>query len=143
MPSAKPATMLTGLSAQPVEGGALVGLAADGTLDNLEVFTLRVLPRLVIDVQGIKASPTAKNVKLDSPFVTGARIGAHEGKLRIVVDGGSQAADFASRQVMPGATGLFVAIGEGEALSQAMTTALDATAASFMATASADGDRES
>ncbi len=135
-PSAKPATMLTGLSVQPVAGGALVGLAADGTLDNLEVFTLTNPARLVIDVQAIKASPTAKNVKLDSPYVTGARIGAHEGKLRIVVDGGSQAADFASRQVMPGATGLFVAIGEGEALSQAMTTALDATAASYMATAS-------
>ena len=137
MPAARPATTLTGLSAQAVDGGALIGISADGTLDSLEVFTLQNPSRLVIDVQGIKSGPTAKNVKLDSAFVTGARIGSHEGKLRIVVDGGSQAGDFGSRQVMPGATGLFVAIGESEALSQAMTTALDATAASFMASASA------
>jgi len=135
MPTARPATMLNGLSVEAVEGGALVGIAADGSLDNVEVFTLENPARLVIDVQGIKAGPMAKNVKLDSPFVTGARIGSHEGKLRIVVDGGSQAGDFANRQVMPGATGLFVAIGDGEALSQAMTTSLDANAAGFLASA--------
>jgi type IV pilus secretin PilQ/predicted competence protein len=135
MPSAKPATMLTGLSVQPVDGGALVGLAADGTLDNIEVFTLEKPMRLVIDVQGVKVGPTAKNVKLDSPFVTAARLGAHEGKVRIVIDGGSQSGDFANRQLMPGATGMFVAIGDGEPLAQSMTTALDATAAAFLASA--------
>ncbi len=134
-PSAKPATMLTGLSVQPVDGGALVGLAADGTLDNIEVFTLEKPARLVIDVQGVKAGPSAKNVKLDSPFVTGARLGAHEGKVRIVIDGGSQSGDFANRQLMPGTTGLFVAIGDGEPLEQAMSAALDATAAAFLASA--------
>ncbi len=137
VPTAKPASQLMGLSAQAVAGGVLVGLAADGTLDNLEVFTLQGPPRLVIDVQGIKASSTAKNVKLDSPFVTGVRFADHEGKLRIVVDGGSQAADFAGRQMMPGATGMWIAIGEGDALTQAMTDALTATEASFLASASA------
>jgi type IV pilus assembly protein PilQ len=135
MPSAKPATMVTALSVQPVDGGALVGLSADGTLDNIEVFTLEKPTRLVIDVQGVKVGPAAKNVKLDSPFVTAARLGAHEGKVRIVIDGGSQSGDFANRQLMPGATGLFVAIGDGEPLAQAMTTALDATAAAFLASA--------
>lgn len=135
LPSAKPATKLTGLSVQPVAGGALVGLAADGTLDNLEVFTLANPARLVIDVHGIGTAPTARNVKVDSPFVTAARVGAHEGKVRIVIDGGSQSGDFADRQLMPGATGLFVAIGDGDALAQAMTSALDANEAAYVATA--------
>ncbi len=135
MPSAKPATLLTGLSVQPVEGGALVALAADGTIDNIEVFTLENPARLVIDVQGVKVGPAAKNVKLDSPFVTGARLGAHEGKVRMVIDGGSRSGDFANRQLMPGTTGLFVAIGEGEPLAQAMTSALDAATAAYLASA--------
>ena len=137
VPTAKPATQLTGLTVQPVEGGVLVGLTADGTLDNLEVFTLQSPARLVLDVQGIKASKTAKNVKVDSPFVTGVRFADHAGKLRVVVDGGSQAGDFAGRQIMPGATGMWIAIGEGDALSQAMTDALATTEASFLASASA------
>jgi len=132
VPAAKPATMLNGVTVQPVEGGALVGLAANGTLENVEVFTLQNPSRLVLDVQGIKAAPGAKNVKLDSPFVTGVRVGVHDPKLRIVIDGGSQAGDFAGRQIMPGATGLFVAIGDGEALAEAMTAALDAAEASYV-----------
>jgi len=136
VPPAKPATTLTGLAAQALEGGALITLAADGTLDNVEVFTLADPARLVIDVQGIKAAPAAKNVKLDSPFVSGVRVGAHAAKLRIVVDGGAQAGDFAGRQVMPGATGLFVAIGDGEPLAAAMTAAIDAAEASHVASMS-------
>lgn len=135
LPSAKAATMLTGLSVQAVEGGALVGLAADGVLENLEVFTLENPSRLVVDVHGIVPGPTARNVKVDSPFVTAARVGAHEGRVRIVIDGGIRSGDFADRQLMPGATGLFVAIGDGEALAQAMTSALDANEAAYVASA--------
>jgi hypothetical protein len=135
LPSAKPATKLTGLSVEPVAGGALVGLAADGTLDNLEVFTLANPARLVIDIHGIEPGPTARNVKVDSPFVTAARVGAHDGKVRIVIDGGSQSGDFADRQLMPGTTGLFVAIGDGDVLAQAMTSALEANEAAYVASA--------
>lgn len=133
IPAAKPATLLTGLSAQAVEGGVVVGLEANGSLDNVEVFTLEKPARLVFDVQGIKAAPSVKNVRLDSPFVTAVRMGAHDGKLRIVVDGGSQAGDFAGRQMMPGATGMYVAIGAGEALAQALTNALDLAEANHVA----------
>lgn len=137
VPVASPAKSLTGLTAQSVEGGVLVGLLADGTLDNVEVFTLQNPTRLVVDVPGIEAAASAKNVKLDSAIATGVRLGAHEGKLRIVVDGGSQAGEFASRQVMPGATGLWIALGEGEPLTQAMTAALAEMESNFLASTTA------
>ncbi|MBK7947714.1 MAG: type IV pilus secretin PilQ [Deltaproteobacteria bacterium] len=137
VPVASPAKSLTSLTAQSVAGGVLVGLVADGTLDNVEVFTLQNPTRLVVDVPGIQAAASARNVKLDSAIATGVRLGAHEGKLRIVVDGGSQAGEFASRQVMPGATGLWIALGEGEALTQAMTDALAEMESSFLASTNA------
>ncbi|MFO0687621.1 MAG: type IV pilus secretin PilQ [Myxococcota bacterium] len=133
VPTAAPAKSLTGLSARAVDGGVLVGLTADGALENVEVFMLENPTRLVVDVPGIQAAASVRNVKVDSAIATGVRLGAHEGKLRVVVDGGSQAGDFASRQVMPGATGLWIALGEGEALAQAMTSALQEMESSFLA----------
>lgn len=137
VPVASPAKSLTGLSAQAVQGGVLVGLMADGSLDNVEVFTLQNPTRLVVDVPNVKAAASVQNVKLDSAVATGVRLGAHEGKLRVVVDGGAEASEFAARQVMPGATGLWIALGEGEALTQAMTDSLSQMEAAFLETAAA------
>ncbi|MBY0399955.1 AMIN domain-containing protein, partial [Myxococcota bacterium] len=137
VPVAAAAKTLTGLSAQAVEGGVLVGLQADGALGEVEVFALQNPTRLVVDIPGIQAAASVKNVTLESPIATRVRLGAHEGKLRIVVDGGAAAAEFAARQVMPGATGLWVALGEGEALTQAMTDALAQMESSFLASATA------
>jgi type IV pilus assembly protein PilQ len=129
------ATQLTGVSASATDGGVLVALQADGAIGALEAFTLENPARLVIDLPGLTTTPSASAVSVDSTLVTGVRVGAHDGKVRVVVDGGPEAAGFEGRQIMPGTTGLWVAIGDGEALSGAMTDALAASEEAWLASA--------
>ncbi|CAM9645660.1 unnamed protein product [Discosporangium mesarthrocarpum] len=131
------ATALTGVSAQATDGGVLVGLTTDGGIGALEAFTLEDPARLVVDLPGMAAASSATSVSVDSDLVTGVRLGAHADKVRIVIDGGSAAGDFSGRQIMPGTTGLWIAIGGGEALAQAMSEALDASEAAWIAAATA------
>jgi len=131
------ATTLTGVTAQATDGGVLVGLSTDGGIGALEAFTLEDPARLVVDLPGIVAASSATGVSVDSDLVTGVRLGAHAGKVRVVIDGGSAAGDFSGRQIMPGTTGLWIAIGGGETLAQAMTEALDGAEAAWVATATA------
>lgn len=131
------ATTLTGVSAQATDGGVLVGLSTDGGIGTLEAFTLEDPARLVVDLPGITAASTASNVSVDSALVTGVRLGAHADKVRVVIDGGSEAGDFSGRQIMPGTTGLWIAVGGGETLAQAVTEALDAADAAWIASATA------
>lgn len=118
------ATELTGISTQETPDGVLLALSANGAIEAMEVFTVENPSRLVVDLPGIAIAESVKDFVLDSRFVSGVRVGAHDGKARVVVDGGSQANDFSGRRVAPGQTGLWVAIGEGEALSSAMADAL-------------------
>ncbi len=131
------ATTLMGVSAQATDGGVLVGLDTDGGIGALEAFTLENPARLVVDLPGIAAASSATGVSVDSDLVTGVRLGAHADKVRIVIDGGSAAGDFSGRQIMPGTTGLWIAIGGGESLAQAMTEALDGAEAAWIANAAA------
>ena len=68
----------------------------------LEAFTLEDPARLVVDLPGIVAASSATGVSVDSDLVTGVRLGAHAGKVRVVIDGGSAAGDFSGRQIMHG-----------------------------------------
>lgn len=135
IPAPPAATTLTGVSAQATDGGVLVGLSADGGIGALEAFTLEDPSRLVIDLPGLAAASSATSQSVDSDVVTGVRLGAHSGKVRVVIDGGPAAGDFSGRQIMPGATGLWIAVGGGDALAQAMTDALDASEANWIASA--------
>ena len=130
------ATRLMSVTTQTTDGGVLVGLDTDGSIGAVEAFTLEDPSRLVVDLPGLTAGENARSASVDSDFVTGVRVGAHDGKVRIVLDGGSSAGDFSGRQIMPGTTGLWVSVGDGEALSQAMTYALDAADAAWVAQAS-------
>lgn len=125
------ATELTGVTAEPTAGGVLVALEADGSIGAVEAFTLENPTRLVVDLPGLTAASSAKSIGVESGLVTGVRVGAHAGKVRVVVDGGADAGSFEGRQIMPGATGLWVALGEGEALAMAMTAALSASEAAW------------
>jgi len=138
VPAPPAATTLTGVSAQASDGGVLVGLATDGGIVALEAFTLEDPARLVVDLPGIAAASSATNVDLDSDLVTGVRLGTHSGKVRVVIDGGSAVGDFSGRQIMPGTTGLWIAVGRGDALAQAMTDALDTADAAWIASATAE-----
>ncbi|GEM_PF-570530 len=138
VPAPPAATTLTGVSAQATDGGVLVGLRTDGGIGALEAFTLEDPARLVVDLPGIAAASSATNVELDSDLVEGVRLGAHSGKVRVVIDGGEAVGDFSGRQIMPGTTGLWIAVGGGDALAQAMTEALDTADAAWIASATAE-----
>ena len=131
------ATQLTHLSAETTDDGVLVSLQADGGIESLETFTLSDPARLVVDLPGLTVAEGVSNLSLDSSFVSGVRLGAHDGKIRIVLDGGASADDFQGRQIMPGTTGLWIAIGGGEALTSAMNDALAASEAAWMASVDA------
>ncbi len=122
-----PATRLTGIVVDEEGDGVLLGLEADGTIESLEVFTLENPTRLVIDLPGIEGSELPGITKVEAARVESIRVGTHGDKVRIVVDGGPDASGFEGRQIMPGTTGLWVAIGEGEDITQAMQQALTAS----------------
>ena len=127
------ASALTSVSARSTDGGVLVALETDGGIGAIEAFTLENPARLVVDLAGLTTGPNAKNISVDSAWVTGVRVGAHDGKVRVVIDGGSGAARFQGRQVMPGTTGLWISIGGGDALEQAMNDALAGSEAAWAA----------
>jgi type IV pilus secretin PilQ/predicted competence protein len=130
------ATMLTGIEVKEFGDGVLVGLEADGAIGGLEAFTLADPARLVIDLPGVSAGEGAPSrISVDSKQVQGVRMAAHADKVRVVIDGGSEANDFQGRQIMPGTTGLWVSVGEGEALQQAMNDALSAAESAWRASA--------
>ncbi len=129
------ASQLTNVSAEMTESGVLVALEANGAIERLEAFTLSDPARLVIDLPGLTIGEAIVNISMDSQIITGVRLGSHEGKVRVVLDGGTDADEFQGRQVMPGATGLWIAIGDGDALAQAMTNALAASEAAWLASA--------
>jgi type IV pilus secretin PilQ/predicted competence protein len=129
------ATTLTGVRTRTTDQGVLVGLEADGSIGAVEAFTLENPARLVVDLPGLVAAEKARGASVDSGYVTGVRVGAHDGKVRVVLDGGDAAGDFSGRQIMPGTTGLWIAVGGGEALAQAMSSALDEADAAWLAQA--------
>jgi type IV pilus secretin PilQ/predicted competence protein len=136
------ATTLTALSTRTTEDGVLVGLEADGAIGSLEAFTLTDPARLVVDLPGIAVAEGIGSTNLDSAVVKAIRLGVHDDKVRIVLDGGAEADDFEGRQIMPGTTGLWIAVGSGESLSQAMTDALDESEAAWLASAEAVGSQD-
>lgn len=129
------ATRLTAVSTRTTDAGVLVGLEADGAIGSLEAFTLTDPARLVVDLPGMTVAEGVGNENLDSALVKAIRLGVHDDKVRVVLDGGVEADDFEGRQIMPGTTGLWIAIGSGEALSQAMSDALSEAESAWIAQA--------
>ena len=129
------ASQLIRLAAKATDGGVLVSLEADGGITSVEAFTLADPARLVVDLPGLTVGEGVQNISLDSKLVSGVRLGAHDGKIRIVLDGGANADNFQGRQIMPGTTGLWIAIGGGDELTAAMDEAIAASEAAWMASA--------
>jgi len=121
---AQPATMLESVVAQGVGSGALIHLMADGTVESAVAFTLEDPSRLVLDLPGVKSSVEQQSVEVSSEQVARVRVGAHADKVRVVVDGGSAANSFDGRRVIPVATGLLVALGDGAEIEAAMSEAM-------------------
>ncbi len=123
--SAQPhaATVLSGIDARAVGAGSLIHLQSNGSVDSAETFTLENPARLVIDLPAMKSTVAKKTVDVGSPQVERVRVGSHDDKVRVVVDGGSAAAPFEGRRVRPVASGLIIALGADPALDDAVAAA--------------------
>ena len=136
LPSAPmPATELTGLTANSTAEGVLIGLSANGEIGNVEAFTLDNPARLVLDLPGLATASVPAKTHVGTVQVKSVRTAAHAGKVRVVIDGGSGVDAFEGRQVMPAATGLFIAIGGGDDLLSALDEALAGAESQWLASA--------
>jgi len=121
--SSEPATQLMDVQVSQVGDGSLVHLVADGTVTTAESFTLENPERLVIDLPGMKSSVDSDKVEAGTAQALRVRIGQHADMVRVVIDGGDADDPFATRRVMPVASGLLVALGADEDLEMALAEA--------------------
>jgi type IV pilus assembly protein PilQ len=125
-PAPRPASKLERIDARQAGKGVVIHLVADGSVDNAASFTLENPPRLVIDLEHVKSVVPKQKVAVGGDLVQQVRVGAHEDKVRVVVDGQPSGNDpFDGRRVMPVPSGLLIALGEGDEIEQALA---DATA---------------
>jgi len=122
-PAPRPASTLERVEAAKAGDGVVIHLVADGSVDNAASFTLSDPPRLVIDLAGVKSVVKKKEVAVGGGLVQRVRIGAHEDKVRVVVDGAGKGDPFDGRRVMPVPSGLVIALGEGAEVEAAVSNA--------------------
>ena len=99
--------------------GTVVHLDADGTLEGVKSFTLSEPARLVVDLPGVESKVAENLVPGAGGAVERIRIGQHEGKVRVVIDAGANAAAFEGRELTPVASGLVIALGGAQATAAA------------------------
>ena len=114
------ADRLSAVDVRQVEGGLVVQLHANGSIESAGSFTLEDPDRLVIDLPGMQTAVGKEKVAIGAPEAQQLRIGQHEGMVRVVLDGGPAAHGFEGRRVVPVGNGLIVALGAGAALDEAV-----------------------
>jgi type IV pilus assembly protein PilQ len=107
-----PAKKLLAVMPESSASGTMIHLQADGSLSGFKSFTLSNPARLVIDLPGVQSGLAKNTVSVGSAQVSRVRVAAHDGKLRVVIDGGQNGAAVAKGQVQPAADGLVVAFGD-------------------------------
>jgi len=107
-----PAKKLLAVKPDSSASGTTIHLQADGSLSGFKSFTLSNPARLVIDLPGVQSGLAQSTVSVGSAQVSRVRVAGHDGKLRVVIDGGQNAAAIAKGQVQPAADGLVVAFGD-------------------------------
>ena len=121
---APPATELVGIDASATSDreGVLIHLLANGTVSSAVTFTIVEPDRLVIDLPGMTSAMTKDRVAVDSDHAWRVRVGRHEDKVRVVVDGTLKSDGFNGRRIVPLPDGLLVTLGEGRELDQAVAS---------------------
>jgi len=137
-PEVSPAKNLTAVIPSPIGDSLLIELASDGSISNVESFTLENPARLVIDLPGLESKLANSVVDVSSAVVDRIRVGQHEGKVRVVVDGGDTADPFEGRRLAPGHTGLWIALGGGSELDTAFVEATSSAPAVVAAVETGD-----
>ncbi len=125
------ATSLSAVEVATLSTGVLLHIEADGSIAAVESFVLDDPDRLVVDLPGLTSNAAIDTVAVDHAMIERVRVGVHADKVRIVVDGGAEAAGFAGRSIKPSADGLYVAVGAGEEVEVALADALGAAEAAW------------
>ena len=118
VPSGPPATRLAGVQGGVEGAGTVIRLQADGPIANAEHFPLADPERLVVDLPGV-ANAAAAKTEVGTSQVKRVRVGAHEGKVRVVIDG-TGAGSLKEAALVPTADGLAIAF-PGATLAQSAT----------------------
>ena len=109
----KRATELKGVAARMEGDGVVIDLQADGQIEGAHSFMLDSPPRLVVDLPEMKSAMSQSRVAVEHGVVKAVRVGQHEGKVRVVVDGADDATGFAEKSA-PHAGGLWLALAGAE-----------------------------
>jgi len=104
-PEVPMATTLVGVEAS-ADG---VRLVADGRLAERESFALEDPPRLVIDLPGVEVGSVPNQVAVEDGRIARVRVGRHADKVRVVLDGTSDATSLADWELETADDGLRVA----------------------------------
>ncbi len=107
------ATVLKGVSATGAGEGLVLDFQADGQIEGASSFVLEAPPRLVVDLPGMKSEMAEKHVTVEHAQVSGVRVGQHDDKVRVVVDGKGETVAFAEKS-SPHAGGLWLALAGAE-----------------------------
>jgi type IV pilus assembly protein PilQ len=127
----KRASVLRGVAVKNEGEGLVLDLQADGQIEDARSFVLEAPPRLVVDLPGMKSAVSESRVPVEHAWVSGVRVGQHDDKVRVVVDGKGDSVSFAEKSA-PHAGGLWLALAGAElpaaAEAPALMTASEAAA---------------
>ena len=82
----KPASKVLEIQTMTSEEGLDINIVGNGKIVDYDVLILDQPPRLVVDLFGISSTEVKDNSKVKSDIVKRIRVGAHGGKVRIVLD---------------------------------------------------------
>lgn len=119
----KRASVLKGVDVKSAGDGLVLDLQADGQIQDAKSFVLEAPARLVVDLPGMKSEMPAGQLPVEHALVSGVRVGQHDDKVRVVVDGKGETVSFAE-QSAPHAGGLWLALAGAELPAAAEGSAL-------------------
>ncbi|MBW2315274.1 MAG: type IV pilus secretin PilQ [Deltaproteobacteria bacterium] len=115
------ATQLVGVDVEGTPGQTIVRMQTDGSVVKVKTFTLGDPPRLVIDLVGLTNKVRTSKIPLDLPHASRLRIGQHDGKVRIVLDG-TENAPFGDRDIAVTERGVVLTIGDAASAASLAST---------------------
>ena len=84
-----------------------IAIVADGSIDNVDSFTLEEPDRLVVDLWGVQSSVWPASFTVEHGAVNRVRVGSHADKVRVVLD---LAAPLLSHEIEPTGQGVLIAL---------------------------------
>ncbi len=133
-----PATTLTGVIANADGSTVTVQFEADGSIEGATWFGLEDPERLVVDLPGLVSEVEDSRLDVTGDRIARIRLGQHEDKVRVVLDGADAAQGFDDVQIVTVAAGLWLGLGDASAPAVQMASASVETETEIMEEATAE-----